>query len=948
MKYIMYWCIRVSIVFSVLLFGSSCVHASTIVPRTDIFTDVVWTASSSPYIVQDSIIITRGATLTIGPGVEIKMASTSINIYDRPQIYVNGSLFLNGTSEAPIFVHDIYGISIDFGTTSINHSVIDVPGGLNVVSSRVDIISSTIKHANEAIHDVASEIHIINSYIQENGIGIFVIPPGGIFMVRGDGSNDDIGGIGNAFWDSPILLARNMEVPTINAGVTISSSTLIDNTQYAIKNNGIDPVHAIHNWWGSFSGPVNATSSAIDGPVEFDPWIKHETVCCSSILFIPGIEGSRLYSVIPARKNTSTSTRRLWEPNSNADVTKLYLNATGSSMDASIYSDSPIGLAYGIKGVYGSFMKFLDGLSSRNMFTEWKSFSYDWRKAVPDIVVGNEKRATTTESLIDLIVDMASSSKTGKVTIVAHSNGGLVAKYLVKILTEQGKENLIDSVLGVAVPYIGTPEAIPDLLHGYNQSILKGLVLKESTARNLAINMPSAYSLLPSAEYFAKVLGPSIAFASTTEPGINSGSYPKEISSILGQNSFIVDTNNARKNSVASDTSLPIKGNQSLLASAGLFHGILDSFRWPDLISTWSILGWNIPTTKTLYYSSNDRCTFSWTGMRCLPKLSYSASTTAMGDGAVVAPSAAYDTSSVVSLDLKQISRSEGTNISHANILESSTTQKQIEDIITHKYTADSAQFIRVQGVSYGEPDYTKEPTFIVVHSSGSVGLNVYDSIGHHTGETVSPPEVTDDVVTAYEEVIPGSRYITSHSDQNSSIYIPDSGGRYSIVAQGSGVGTFDLTVNRVQGGAILDSIHFDAIPVTPTTIASTTIETSYTDISTAPSLASSTANLVVDAFGDNSNTILVHPNTEPNLINYIDVFKKYVDKIDVSHKHSKDIIKRITRLQDIVRKGGRLHVQRGKEYERNWMHYIKYNKISSDERDSVIKYIDMFISQFE
>ena len=39
---------------------------------------------------------------------------------------------------------------------------------------------------------------------------------------------------------------------------------------------------------------------------------------------------------------------------------------------------------------------------------------------------------------------MASSSQTGKVNIVTHSNGGLIAKALINKLKKLGKENLID------------------------------------------------------------------------------------------------------------------------------------------------------------------------------------------------------------------------------------------------------------------------------------------------------------------------------------------------------------------------------------------------------------------------------------------------------------------------------------------------------------------------
>ena len=58
---------------------------------------------------------------------------------------------------------------------------------------------------------------------------------------------------------------------------------------------------------------------------------------------------------------------------------------------------------------------------------------------------------------------MASSSKTGKVTIVAHSNGGLVTKLIYNQLKDKGEADLVDKIIFVAVPEIGTPQSLPSL-----------------------------------------------------------------------------------------------------------------------------------------------------------------------------------------------------------------------------------------------------------------------------------------------------------------------------------------------------------------------------------------------------------------------------------------------------------------------------------------------------
>jgi len=52
--------------------------------------------------------------------------------------------------------------------------------------------------------------------------------------------------------------------------------------------------------------------------------------------------------------------------------------------------------------------------------------------------------------------------------------------------------NLVDKIIFVAVPEIGTPQSLPSLLHGDGEEIANGLIMSASTARGLGVNMPSA------------------------------------------------------------------------------------------------------------------------------------------------------------------------------------------------------------------------------------------------------------------------------------------------------------------------------------------------------------------------------------------------------------------------------------------------------------------------
>ena len=459
--------------------------------------------------------------------------------------------------------------------------------------------------------------------------------------------------------------------------------------------------------------------------------------------------------------------------------------------------------------------------------------------------------------------------------------------------------------------------------------------------------MPSAYSLLPSASYFTRVLSPTIAFASTTEAGINNGAYSSPITSVVEQNSFIIDTKNVRTQPSSSDLVTPIKGNSNLMASAVSLHSILDTFTWPSSLVNWSILGWNVPTTKALQYYNKSSCTLSWTGFHCSIQPAFIASTTAMGDGTVVVPSASYAGSSIVSADLKQVSHDEGRTINHANILESSSTEKVIGDIITGKISTSSA--ITLSGMSRGEPDYSKEPSYIVVSTDANVNLSAYDSSGHHTGTIAPPAGVTDDVVTAYEEHIPGSTFTPIISGSGNSIHIPDDAGTYTIVAEGAGVGTFNLGVQRIQGDRVIDQTTFDAIPVLPSSVATTTIIIPTTTNTPTP-IASSTSPLLLDISGTGSSTLSIISGTTPDPIKYFDTLRNGLNQTVGSTTRMRTIWNRIDRIEDKIRSHKKF--TDNKEHEREYQSvYIRHDRnrgFSSHEKDTIMDTVEKFISQFE
>ncbi|MDB5239190.1 MAG: hypothetical protein JWO00_525 [Candidatus Parcubacteria bacterium] len=889
-------CFGILEAFLAMGFYAVPVHAETRISGI-ITGDAVWTKAASPYLLTDTVTVADDVHLTIEPGAHVGIApeADTGDVSEAPGIFVpGGRIYMKGTHADHIFVQGISGIFVASGPVnngSADISETDFSGGTYVSfdNSRGTIATTTIAGASLGVYTKDSIVSIAGSRIRNNDIGIYIQPHKVFLSVgpspfRSNASNSyGMGGIGNALDAAPDLSA--------SSSLVIMDSAITDNTTQAIFNNSDLTVRADGNWWGSPSGPALQGANSVRGAVTYEPWLISEpafdsdpsipAVCCSSVLFIPGLEASRLSRVESAAFGglfgRGTTTNQLWEPNRNADVTKLFLNPSGSSNDVSVYSESPIDSVFGIFDIYGSFMKFLDGMVGRGNMNEWRAFGYDWRKPIDQVVLGTEKKATTTESLVRTVEGLAARSKTGKVSIVAHSNGGLVAKYLVKVLADIGKAGLIDSVISIGVPYLGTPEAIAGLLHGDDQAILGGLILNQEHARGLGANMPSAYSLLPSRRFFSAAFGPTIAFASTSIPGINNGTYPQTASSFEEQQAFIADAVNARKSPASSNTKFPLKGNQLLMAAADVLHSILDPFEWPATITRWAIVGWGSTTTKNILYSDKGHA---------LVRNIY-------GDGTVKAQSAAYQGGHIISVDLAEASRLEKKGIAHANILAASSTKGIIGSILSIPVgsTANSLKAISsIPAVEVGNKDwnaldaaYDASVRQLRVSTHSPVKLHVYDGAGNHTGEIPLPPQIAaqaeEGLYSMKEEKIPGSTYdilgCESDIDCDTSVTVPENGRAYTIVVDGAGTGTFTLDIERVRGATTTETVEWKNVPVTELTVATTTIQSSQNPSGIPPHLASSTSPLLLDINGDGGMDATSSPNRSFDPRTFADFFKK-------------------------------------------------------------------------
>lgn len=939
--------VAVSWFASILFGGVSVAHAETHVSGYLSAATTTWTVAEGPYIVDDDVTVPPGATLVIMPGA--KVVGANLIMY-TPGIYAaGGNILIKGRGRSRVSLQHLGAIgAYAHGSLEIENADIDGVTsrnpGVTLSDSIALIATTTISNTKIAIDARRSALAVRGSRLYYDESGIVVRDPAPPVLVRETGSETpapDTGGIGNAL----------EEIYPVN----ISGSSFQTSGGYAIANYSSDVVHAAGNWWGG-SSPNGGGSNSPFGPIELFPWLSTEPPldlgpidCCSSILFLPGIEGTRLFADEIGMSGSSTN--QLWEPNRNLDVEKLFMNASGASRDPAVYAGDPIGKALGISDIYGSFMSFLDSLVRRGVIGEWRPFGYDWRKSPDEVALEPVLRATSTESLIDVVGALAGRSQTGKVTIVAHSNGGLVVKSLIKALQERGMSGSIDQLISVAVPYLGTPAAIGALLHGDGQSIFHGLILSQSTARSLARDLPSAYSLLPSDRFFAEVQSPVLSFSSSTIPGLVRNDYSKDVTSADESFAFVTDAHNDRSEPATSSTALPIRGNLALTAAARSLHSSIDAYVWPADISRWAILGWNAFTTKGIEYFQKTSCSFSASPLSvCSAKPAHHATTTLLGDGTVVAPSAAYDSGSIVSLDLAAESRSDGFDVSHANILNASTTQAAIEAIVRSEHSEALRSISSMRNASVGQPPYTKDSNFLVLSTHSPVELHVYDSAGRHTGPISKPASLADNdaISGAYEEGIPGSRFEAYDSDagQDSYVYLPaDFGQTYRASIEGTDFGEFIFDVDRFSGEKNISSVVYAPAPATPLSTAVASITSTSSSIS-----------LNLDIDGDGVSDISIATSTPAALADptsYLSALKVVARSLAASSDKSvsssgKELSKRIDRLLEQLKSAKSKRLGRHEQSLIKRLGYFKRGKVGAAGERRMCSVIDEIVSAYE
>ncbi len=657
----------------------------------------------------------------------------------------------------------------------------------------------------------------------------------------------------------------------------------------------------------------------------------------SNVAFLPGLEASRLYWTDPNCRYINCE-NQLWEPNRNDDVRKLYLNPDGTLKNIGIYTRDIIDEAFGFN-VYKNFISSMNKLVSTGVIAAWQALPYDWRRdqiniANEDILLEEGK----VYRMIEEVEKLAQTSQTGKVTLITHSNGGLVGKALILKLRERGEVNIIDKVIMVAAPQLGTPEALTGLLHGGQRGFFKGWLPSYETLRELGENMQSAYGLAPSRAYFNAVdtdVQPIIEFSTTMATQYLRSIYGNAITGFDALRRFLTGEEGARIEPLPQNVDEPNVLRPQFLDRAQADHAILDSWTPPAGVEFIQIAGWGLDTLRGIRYEGQKKksCTADLSVCSTTETLDPQPLFTEDGDKTVVVPSAMAMEGQKFYLNLpkhnQELFLGRRRNREHSDILEADELQALIKDIIQDDGILSSHKNITS---TQPPPNDANKKLRIRVHSP--VSLDLYDAGGNHTGAIQNPNADSD--IRLFEEEIPNSYYLEMGEGKYAG---SDTSTTTSVVLRGQSLGTFTLEIDEVSGTTTTGTLHFNNIPVT----ASSTITI---DIQT---IASATP-LQIDLNSDGVVDFALSSSASVDSDASLEILASIIQNMDIKHPFKKELVKDIKKIQKYLKKeaehgGGdeenNHEVNEGfLHFEKDVRKFVKKNILSRDDGEKLLQII--------
>ncbi|MDP3880746.1 MAG: hypothetical protein Q8Q32_01000 [bacterium] len=454
------------------------------------------------------------------------------------------------------------------------------------------------------------------------------------------------------------------------------------------------------------------------------------------VVIIPGILGTRI-------NNTNTG-EEIWPGEikiigSDIGLNDLILGSDGITENVETEPAEIIK-----KEVKELYQPLIDQFSKYEEGQDLIIHPYDWRKDLSSeaMLLGEE------------IEKAASSSVTGKVSVVAHSMGGILAKEYFR----QDGDTLVSTLVLMGSPKIGSPKAFKALNWGDNFDLsIAGIGLSAKRMKIIGQNMPSVYQLLPSREYINQE---GHGYIQDRRDASN-----LKVLSFEAINDFMLeDPEDSR--------------NESLLDLADNFHSQLDQFNFPQ-DKTYNIIV--CQQSKTiggfLLYPKGKVEVYFVDGDGTVPTLS--------GNYQSVAGQTYYALNNDLDIDHTGLVKNGATTALARKIVEGG--EPVLENGISSSL-ADCAN---------GELSKNK-----VISTHSPVIPHFYDTSGNHTG-----PDENGDI----ELGIPGSDYFIIRENH---FGIMPEGIEFRVEIESTGIGTFDLKIKDLEGTEVVGLSTFIDIPI--------------------------------------------------------------------------------------------------------------------------------------
>lgn len=377
--------------------------------------DTTWHSSDLPILIENTITIPAGKTLTIAPGTIIKLGDTQGN----GSIDVSGNLVSEGAPESKIYFTSKKDDSVGGDTNGDGSD--STPNRRNWFGmffnpgSVIDFKHTSIKYSGynangeyllgvaATIYNRGGELSVENSTISDSSTSIFQ-DMGTTTIKRSEFANNDY------------------NVWSRGGSITISQSNLLGQSYGVYNQSGVDlgtwwqtkPMQIIdakNNWWGDPTGPRDTSTSTPTGNgslvsenVLYTPFLTtppSEEQTIDPVVIIPGIMGS-------AYKNG-----------------ELVIDPILHTYDDLIATLVANGYEEG-----------------KDLFT----FPYEWRDS-------NVLNAAFLRNKINQIKEICSCEK---VDIVAHSMGGLLARQYIQ---SNNYADDVDQIIFLGTPHKGSPRS---------------------------------------------------------------------------------------------------------------------------------------------------------------------------------------------------------------------------------------------------------------------------------------------------------------------------------------------------------------------------------------------------------------------------------------------------------------------------------------------------------